>query len=276
MNPRLTFTGLVGEEHVGKRIISQLKTNFKGDAILITVSYALKERPHFAAEKFDPDIEHSIAGMLGGTTLKDMIYSHGERMAGRVPDFAIPTYCLPHKDDPTQNAEGNSVMNLYLEVPYTIYKSGGPKMWDDKEFKRDVAERITDVFEANSPGFRENVLDYWITTPLDHCRSNPNYLRGCWAGGSWSAPQTWFANRPGAEGFDKGGIVTPIKNLYGSGSVGPSFSGGGNGYRAACHITEELGMRNQPWWNHRPMEYYLKKYVEKTYVPLKLGSVLDK
>src|SRR3990172_2844973 len=128
-----------------------------------------------------------MEGDLGGMTLKDMIHTHGERMAGRIPEFEIPSYCIAHKDDPTQTAEGNCVMNGYLRVPYTIYERGGPKMWDDKEFKREVAEKCIDVFEAHSPGFRKNVLDYWITTPLDNLRSNPNYIRGCWATGSWAA-----------------------------------------------------------------------------------------
>ncbi len=88
------------------------------------------------------------------------------------------------------------------------------------------------------------------------------------------APQMWYANRPGAEGFDKGGIVTPIKNLYGAGGVGIAESSGGNGYRAACHVAEEMGIRNQPWWIHRVGEYYYKKYIEKTYVPLRPTSIL--
>ena len=86
----------------------------------------------------------------------------------------------------------------------------------------------------------------------------------------------FFANRMEYEGFDKGGVVTPIKNLYQSGSVGFVGSVGGNGYRAANCIAEELGIRNQPWWTHRAMEYITKKLILKTYVPLKPTSVLDR
>ncbi len=87
----------------------------------------------------------------------------------------------------------------------------------------------------------------------------------------------FYGNRANIEGFEKGGVVTPIKNLYQSGSgIGGAWSSGSNGYRAACYIAEEMGIRNQPWWTHRVSEYITKKYIEKTYVPLKPTSILDR
>jgi len=71
-------------------------------------------------------------------------------------------------------------------------------------------------------------------------------------------------------------VKNPLKNLYGSGSVGWPGTSGGCGYKAACHVAEEMGVRNQPWWTHRVYEYITKKYREKNYVPLKATSVLDK
>jgi phytoene dehydrogenase-like protein len=272
LNPRLTFTELVGEEHAGKRVIQQLKTNWKGAGQLLYVHWLLKERPRFVCEKFDPDFVEVMSVHMGAQTLDDMIISHGQKMAGRMPEKPFQMGCLPHKDDPTQRG----LMVTAWDVPYTIYNKGGPKMWDDKEFRRKFVEKQLDILEAHSPGFRKNLLDYWIDTPLDYERLNPNYIKGCEVGGEVAAPQMWWGNRPGAEGFGKGGIVTPIKNLIGCGAAGFSGTGGGNGYRAATHITEELGIRNQPWWTHRMGEYLLKKHIEKTYVPLKPTSILDK
>lgn len=276
LNPRLTFTELVAEEHVGKRVIQQLKTNWKGDGVLLTMEYAMKERPRAIAEKFDPDIAQSMAGMMGAETMRDVIHEHGERMAGRVPEKPMVSYAFPHPDDPTQTRPGNCTAHMCIEAPYAIYEKGGAAVWDDVDFRRHEAEKIFDVWETYFPGFRDNVLDYWMTTPLDYERLNPNYLRGCMMGGSTSQPQMFYANRTRIDGFDKGGIVTPIKNLYGSGSVGLVTSGGGNGYAAACHIAEELGIRNQPWWTHRIYEYVRKKFIEKNYVPLQPTSILDR
>jgi phytoene dehydrogenase-like protein len=183
---------------------------------------------------------------------------------------------LHTKTIPLRSAAGNYVVNLYWEVPYAIYAKGGPQVWDDKDFRREVAEKALNIWEAHCPGFRENVLDYWMTTPMDLVRLNLNYLRGCFFGGSAVAPQMFYGNRASIEGFEKGGIVTPIKNLYGSGSVGPAWSSGGNGYRAACHIAEEMGIRNQSWWTHRAFEYLAKKYIEKTYAPLQPTSILER
>jgi phytoene dehydrogenase-like protein len=122
------------------------------------------------------------------------------------------------------------------------------------------------------------MMTSWMTTPLDHQRINPNYTRGCMTGGSQGAHQMFFGNRAnGMDGFDKGGIVTPIKNLYSSGSVGPSWSSGGNGYRAATHIAEELDIKkDQGWWKHQVFDYVMQKYIQKSYVPTKTSSILDK
>lgn len=277
INPRVTFVDLVGEEHVGKRVIQQLKTNWKAESVLVTNTFALKERPHFAAEKYDPDIVHPVLGMLyTQKTFTDAIRVWGERMAGKVSEEPMLNYAFPHVDDPTQTRPGNCVANTYWEVPWAVYEKGGEKIWDDKDFKKEIMERTISIQEKYIPGFRDNILDSWVTSPLDYSRRNPNLLRGCDTAGSIAQPQMFFANRARVDGFDKGGIVTPIKYLYGAGSVGPVWSCGGNGYRAACHIAEEMGLRNQPWWKHRVFEYIQKKYIEKTYVPLKPTSVLDR
>jgi beta-carotene ketolase (CrtO type) len=270
LNPRLTFTELVGEEHVGKRVIQQLKTNWKGEGQLFDIHWLLKERLRFAAEKFDPDLADTMSVFMGAQTLTDMINHQGQKMAGRIPEKPFQMSGRPHKDDLTQR--GLAVTSW--DVPYSMYGRGGPKTWDDKDFRRELVEREIEIWEAHSPGFREQLLDYWIDTPLNYERLNPNYLKGCEVGGAFVAPQMWYGNRPGAEGFAKGGIVTPIKNLYNCGGAGFSGSTGGNGYRAACQIAEELEIRNQPWWIHRISEYIVKKYFEKTYVPLKPTSIL--
>ena len=277
LNPRLTFTDLVGEKHVGKTLIHKLKTHWKGEGVLLTVSYAVKERPNFAAEKFDPDIRESLTGMFGPNTMKEFMMEWGQRLGGRIAEKQPNTYCLPHIDDPTQTMPGNAVVNLYVETPFAIGELGGEKAWDNKEFRKYCADILLDRWEHFSPGFKKNVLASWMTTPLDHVRINPNYLRGCDTAGSSSAHQMFFGNRvAGLDGFDKGGIVTPIKNLYISGSVGPAWSSGGNGYRAAVHVAEVLGIRNQPWWTHHVFEYLTRKHILKDYVPTKTSSILDR
>jgi hypothetical protein len=60
------------------------------------------------------------------------------------------------------------------------------------------------------------------------------------------------------------------------GGAGFSGSTGGNGYRAASHIAEELGIRDQPWWNHGVGEYIMRKHIARNYVPLKPTSILDR
>jgi phytoene dehydrogenase-like protein len=210
--------------------------------------------------------------------MDELMQQWGLRVGGRVPTNSPKTYCFGHPDDPSQTRPGNAVANIYVEVPYAINARGGEKAWDDKEFREWVHGFILDKWEGVSPGFKKNMLTSWMTTPLDHQRINPNYLRGCMTGGSQGAHQMFFGNRAnGIPGFSQGGIVTPIKNLYASGSVGPSWSAGGNGYRAATHIAEELGIRkNQTWWKNEIFEYLTQKYILKNYVPTKTSSILDR
>lgn len=278
VNPRYMFTQLIDEEHVEKRVIQKLKTNWKYEGVLVTLTYAVKDRPHFAAEKYDPDIVHSLTGMIGPSSLSEVMRGWGERVGGRIPHNTPQTYICPHLDDPTQTSPDNYLVTAFLEVPYTVYGSGGPGMWDNKDFRKMIYEMHTDRWDAVAPGFKKSVLTHWMTTPVDHERINPNYARGCFFGGAVAQHHMFYANRAdGIDGFAKGGIVTPIKNLYGCGSVGAAWSSGGNGYRAACHVAEELGIKkNQTWWTHRAFEYITKKYIEKTYIPLKTSSVLDR
>jgi len=277
VNAVITLVDMVGKEHVPYKTIQQLKTNYQWEGLLFTVNYAVKERPRFAAEEYDPDIDKTIAGMMGKGSeyMNDVILSHGQRMAGRIPDNISLTYLKPMPGDPTQNAEGNATCGVWIEVPWYLAKYGGVQMWDNKNFRNSLAEKTIDVWEEYSPGFRKNLLDYWISTPLDHQRYNPNFTHGDMVVGSISQVQMMYANRPGAQGFDKGGIVTPIDNLYMCQSNGITWSGGSNGYKTAVHVAEELGIRNQPWWKHRMFDYITKKYVEKSYKPLKPSSILD-
>ncbi len=276
INPRYTFCEMVGEEHLGRKVIQKLKTNWKYDGVLVEIHFALKHRPRFEAEKDDPDIIQSLTGMIGPNTMGELMRGWGERVGGRIPsEGSTPlSYVYAHLDDPTQTRSDNCVINVCIEVPYAIYEKGGPLIWDDRDFRKFVLDTHIGTMEKACPGFTDSILDYWFTTPLDLSRFNPHYTRGCMSGGSTAANQMFFANRADIEGFEKGGVVTPIKNLYGAGSVGPSWSSGGNGYRAACQIAEELGIRNQPWWVHRAFEYIQKKYIDKTYVPLKKTSIL--
>lgn len=275
LNPRLTFADLVGEEHVGRKVIQQLKTNWKGEMSLVSMSFALKERPRFHAEKFDPDIIHTLVGGMGLSSFDEFMSGWGQRLGGRVPKKMPWTYCFPHKDDPTQTLPGNAVVNVSLEVPYALYGKGGSRVWDERDFRDNMEAAIMKFWDA-CPGGKDNIQDSWMTTPVDLERLNPNYLRSDTSGGSVGAHQMFYGNRANIEGFEKGGIITPIKNLYASGSgVGPAWSNGGNGYRAAHHIAEELGIRNQPWWTHRIGEYVFRKYIDQSYVPLKKTSILD-
>lgn len=277
INPRVTFTELIDEQHMEKDTVRKLKTNWKAEAINMNMVFALKERPRFAAaEKFDPDVAKLVTLWLGAKGYKDFVRGYGERFAGLVQENPQICVGLAHPDDPTQSGKDTCIANSYWDVPYAVYEKGGEKIWDDKDFRHEQVEKIINHWEAHSPGFKKNILSYWVTTPLDLARMNRNYFRGDGLGGSLGMPQMWYGNRPGADGFEKGGVVTPIKNLYGSGGVGPAWSSGGNGYRAACHVAEELGIRNQPWWTHRAFEYITRKYLMKNYEPLKPTSILDR
>lgn len=158
---------------------------------------------------------------------------------------------IPSAVDETQSLDGILTMRCEEVLPFWFRGEDGlpdPEQWDTR--KREITEKRTDMWESLAPGFRDQVLKVMDVSPLDLWRGNMAAEYGNGIGGGYVGNQWMFERLP---------YRMPIKNLYSSNSVWPiSLSWLATGYNAACAVAEDMGIRKQPWWIHRPCEYTLK------------------
>lgn len=211
---------------------------------LITV----KGEPRWKAQDFDPvlkkthlvymfdswdDIKHYYHGIKDGdpSSLKGW---YNERV-----DFTTV--------DPSQgSSDGFRTLRMDTHVPS---RPRGWKMEDWDDARDELLERHLEQYEMLAPGFRKQVVQKYIETPLDITRENPIGTPTHIVGGDFTDDQ-WY--------LDRMPYRMPIKNLYMANSVWPCpATWSAPGYIAAGVVAEDLGIRNQGWWNHRPMVWFL-------------------
>ena len=153
--------------------------------------------------------------------------------------------CDPNAVSP----EGYRVIRGEEAIPYPLRKEGGPEAWDGS-IRDKMLQGRNDVMESLAPGFKERILDAYQWTPIDIWRMNPTAVYGQVLGGDFSEDQ-WI--------LDRMPYRAPIRGLYMSNSVWPlGLTWMAAGYNAAQVVAEDLGVRNQPWWVHPPVAWFLK------------------
>lgn len=151
-------------------------------------------------------------------------------------------------DPKGRSPEGFVMFRSEEPLPFQLTGEGGPERWDD--LREEIAEKRNDAMEALAPGFKDKILHQWIQTPLDVWRYNPSGVGGQIVGGDFSEDQWILSRMP---------YRTGVKKLYLSNGVWPvAATWMAAGYNCACLVAEDLGVRNQPWWTHRPVEWLLR------------------
>ena len=168
---------------------------------------------------------------------------------------------MPALIDPTQAGE-NGAMTLRIESvhPHPHGESGiDLELWE--KHKWDICKRMTAKLDEMAPGFADSVIEVVTSSPLDIWRADPAAHWGCAADCNVPGDTTsqFYDARPPYR--------MPIKNLYMSKGPWPiAFTWCATGYNAACAVAEDLGIRDQPWWNARPGEWYkrnLKRHMKR-------------
>jgi len=249
---------LVGEDEI-KKVDAKLASKMKGWDMnsrgALVVCYVLKGFPKWKAAEYDPDLNKcyfnwkvwrnwdAVLEWYKAWKEKDLwgLYNHFHEIA------------IPGALDVTQvSPEGYLTVRTEDVVPYDAFEKEGktPEMWDDENLRRTLIQNRTDEFEELAPGFTKQIVYSYIVTPLDFWRYNPSLVGGNAASGSY-VPDQWYDGRIPYR--------LPIKGLYASVSVWPpQYSLGAGGYNAAAAIAEDMGIRDQSWWTHRPVEWFFK------------------
>jgi phytoene dehydrogenase-like protein len=267
-----TFIDLIGEDHIlDKDLVKRIKNFNYHEQTIFTVHYALSDPPQWRTADYDEGIMRSWMGYFGGETTDEMKkYSRAIIDQEIYPEIYANWY-LPTLADPTQAPEGCHVTQAWIDMPGEPLKWKHGKLEGKNAFldiKNVLADQITDAYECYAPGFKKQILNRYIYSPLEQERNNPSAIQGCWAGGS-VIPEQFYDKRPVAGVCVGGGARTFMKNLYLSNSIHPfGITPLGSGYIAACEVAEDMGVREQEWWTSKATHWYLENAAN---IPLDLG-----
>ncbi len=267
-----TFIDLIGEDHIAdKDLVRRIKNFNYHEQTIFTVHYALSGPPQWRTADFDEGILRSWMGYFGGETSGVMKkYARAIIDQEIYPEISANWY-LPTLADPTQAPAGCHVTQAWIDMPGEPLKwkhgpLGGKNSFMD--IKNVLADQITDAYESYAPGFKKQILNRYIYSPLEQERNNPSAIQGCWAGGS-VIPEQFYDKRPVPGVCVGGGARTFLKNLYLSNSIHPfGITPLGSGYIAACEVAEDMGAREQGWWTSKATHWYLENAAN---IPLDLG-----
>lgn len=235
---------LIGEEHLSSKIIRRIKNLERNLGTIAWFQWALKERPRYKAESFQPGVGEVAILHLGTKNPDDLINEAYLRRLHKFPDpenvniQASDTSVI----DPTFAPRGRATVCTEQWVVPAWSKTEAE--W--KEFERSHAEDVVRMWERYAPNMTwDNVIGYTPITPLWTSRQNKSFSP---AGNMLvvdEIPNQLGRMRPIPE-LANGRM--PISNLYATGAGWHPFGGANSmqGYNIYKVISEDFGLR-KPW-----------------------------
>lgn len=207
LDPRRTFLGLVGEEHLDADFCAQIR-RFKLRGSSGKVNLALDRVPNFVSRPgVGPHLEGDIAIAPSIPYLEEAFREAKYGAFSRRPYINV---VIPSLVDPSVAPPGKHVLSCFVQyAPYHLAE--GPLDWDRQ---RDAfGDAVIETLEEYAPGLRDSILHRQVLTPLDLEREY-GLTEGNIFHGELSLEQLAFL-RPAA-GWAQ--YRTPIANLWTCGS----------------------------------------------------------
>ena len=231
-----TFENYIGRAQLPAEFLKKIDDFQYTKWALFGLHLALNEPVRLHAEKFDPNIHHTMKWSLGAETMEDLMAAHKDVVAGRMPDIvqfgAGPLSVL----DPTQAPPGKATQYAWHVMPLNPDIGGQ----DYEDFKREFADKIIEKWARYSPNMtRKNIVGQYVYTGREYVAQFPQMRGGDIFMGAFNAEQVMYNHF---------GYRTPIDRLYMAGSAahpGGAISGG-SGYISAGIIARDLGLKL--WW----------------------------
>jgi len=212
VDPRLTFFGLVGEEHLPEDFVEDIRRyKFRGSSG--KVNLALGALPDFKAM---PGAGAHLRGAISiSPSVEYMERAYDDAKYGRFSRRPYIDMVIPSLTDPSVAPPGKHVMSCFVQyAPYNL-KEG---TWDER--REEFGDTVIDTIAEHAPNIRDIILHRQVLTPLDIEREF-GLTEGNIFQGELTLEQLFFL-RP-APGWAQ--YRTPIKNLYMCGSA--THPGGG-------------------------------------------------
>ncbi|MDA1265214.1 MAG: NAD(P)/FAD-dependent oxidoreductase [Planctomycetota bacterium] len=202
-DPRLTFMGLVGEEHLDGEFVKQI-TRYKFRGSSGKVNLALDSLPDFACR---PGAGPHLRGDIAiAPSFEYLERAYDEAKYG---DFSSRPYLnvvIPSLVDPTVAPPGKHVVSCFVQyAPYAIKE--GPEHWPQR--REAFGDAVVDTLAEYCPGLHDKILHRQVLSPWD-LEQEFGLTEGNIFHGELSLEQLLFL-RPVA-GWSR--YKTPVKNLW--------------------------------------------------------------
>jgi len=229
-DPRLTFLGFVGSEHLPDDFVTAIsRYRFRGSSG--KVNLALDALPEFTCRPGDDHLRGDIAI---APSIDYLERAYDEAKYGAFSRRPYINIVIPSLVDPTLAPTGKHVMSCFVQyAPYEI--SEGAENWPAK---RDAfGETVIDTIEEYVPNIRDLILHKQVLTPWD-LEQEFGLTEGNIFHGELTLDQLAF-QRP-TSGWAR--YRTPVRNLWLAGS-GAHPGGGIMGSPGALCARAMLGTR---------------------------------
>ncbi len=234
-DPKRTFLGLVGEEHLDPSFAADIRHIRMGHASL-RMNLALSAAPEFAhvdAADAAAALGASVVMFPDRATLET---NYRTALAGGIPEEPYVNLVIPSALDDSLAPPGHHVMNLLCK--YFPYRLAGGESWD--RIGARVADGILAKLERHIPNLRRITVARQLLTPLDIERRF-GLTEGDIFHGRHDLDQILSLRpHPAAARYR-----TPIPGLYlcGSGSHPGGGVSGAPGRNAAHRVMRDFGRR---------------------------------
>ncbi len=207
VDPRLTFLGLVGEQHLPDDFVTAIgRYKFRGSSG--KVNLAVDRLPSFACR---PGPGGHLRGDIAiSPSIAYLEKAYDEARAGRFSSRPYLNVVVPSVVDPSVAPPGQHVISCFVQyAPYHL--ATGPESWP--EHREAFGDAVVDTLAEYVPGLKESILHRQVLTPWD-LEQEFGLTEGNIFHGELSLEQLAF-QRP-APGWAH--YRTPVKDLWMCGS----------------------------------------------------------
>ncbi len=205
-DPRLTFFGLVGRDHLDGDFVEQIE-RYKLRGSSGKVNLAVDRLPRFHGREGTDFLRGDIAI---APSIDYLERAYDQAKYGEFSERPYLNVVIPSIMDPSVAPPGQHVISMFVQyAPYDIKE--GPEKWPSK--REAFGDTVVDTLAEYCPGLKESILYRQVLTPWD-LEQDFGLSEGNIFQGELSLEQLLF-QRPAA-GWAR--YRTPIKNLWMCGS----------------------------------------------------------
>jgi phytoene dehydrogenase-like protein len=161
LDPRRTYLGLIGEEHLDDELVTQLgHYKFRGSSG--KVNLAVDRLPEFACRPGDGT--HLYGDVAIAPSIRYLEKAYDQAKYGDFSERPYINMVIPTLLDPTMAPPGKHVISCFVQyAPYDI-KEGAPH-WPER--REAFGDAVIDTLAEYIPNLRDSILHRQVLTPWD-------------------------------------------------------------------------------------------------------------